>query len=169
MKINVHKAASYSRLLEKCTNAVWENPDADQQYTFTLMDTQGMVINDKLIVDQPDGSDRELPWSLETYVQITKKTYVTQPKFIVFRAPAIGMCLESMYCHSHNSIYLTLECDDGSSNVLSSSASEAEWDSTPQDRMIPQTHNQEIDIKREFMYVILHFLHNLSCFTRHKV
>ena len=26
MKINVHKAASYSRLLEKCTNAVWENP-----------------------------------------------------------------------------------------------------------------------------------------------
>ena len=51
-----------------------------------------MVINDKLIVDQPDGSDRELPWSLETYVQITKKTYVTQPKFIVFWAPAIGMC-----------------------------------------------------------------------------
>ena len=94
VNINVHKSASYSRLLEKCINAVWGSLE-DQQYTFTLMDTQGVLIDDKLIVDEPDGSDRELPWSLETYVKITKKTYATKPRFIVFRTPILGKCLIS--------------------------------------------------------------------------
>ena len=96
VKINVHKGASYSRLLEKCADAVWGTVE-EEHYTFSLLDTKGMSISEKLIVDHPDGSDRELPWSLETYVKITKKTYTTQPKFIVHRDdPAVGNVIVSL-------------------------------------------------------------------------
>ena len=55
VKINVHKNASYSRFLEKCIK------EEDEGYDFSLMDSQG------LIIDQPNGIDEELPWTLETY------------------------------------------------------------------------------------------------------
>ena len=83
----VHKNASYSRLLEKCIKAVWEE---DEGYNFSLMDGQGLLIDDKLIIDQPNGIDEELPWTLETYLKITKRTYTTQPRFVVLRTPDIG-------------------------------------------------------------------------------
>ena len=50
VKINVHKGASYSRLLEKCANAVWGTVE-EEHYTFSLLDTKGMSISEKLIVD----------------------------------------------------------------------------------------------------------------------
>ena len=79
----------------KCVNAVWGTVK-EEHYSFSLLDTKGMSISEKLIVDHPDGSDRELPWSLETYVKIIKKTYTTQPKFIVHRDPAVGNVIVSL-------------------------------------------------------------------------
>ena len=98
VKINVHKEASYSRLLEKCRNAVWVDSSQEKKYSYSLMDSQGLTIDDKLIIDHPDGVDRELPWSLDTFVKVTRKTYTTQPKFIVLRIPVCGKCFVITKC-----------------------------------------------------------------------
>ena len=98
VKINVHKGASYAQLLEKCTRAVWADCFNNEANIYTLVDSQGLVIPETLIIDKPDGTDEELPWSLETYIQVTKKTYSTQPKFSVLRIPRESELFFSCAC-----------------------------------------------------------------------
>ena len=50
VKVNVHKGASYAPLLEKCTRAVW---GYDEASSYTLIDSQGLVIPERLVIDQP--------------------------------------------------------------------------------------------------------------------
>ena len=59
---------SYAQLLEKCARAVWADSFNNEANSYTLVDSQGLVIPEMLIIDKPDGTDEELPWSLETYV-----------------------------------------------------------------------------------------------------
>ena len=98
VKINVHKRASYARLLEKCTSAVWGESFRSKANSYTLVDSHGLAIPERLIIDKADGTDEELSWSLETYVQVTKKTYATQPKFNVLRTPKSSELLHACGC-----------------------------------------------------------------------
>ena len=83
VKINIHRQASYDRVLTKCLAAAWG--EVGESASYVLTDTGGMKIPEKLVIDQPDGTDEVLPWTLETYLQITKKTYHCQPKFQVLK------------------------------------------------------------------------------------
>lgn len=95
VKINIHKEAPYTHLLEKCRRAVWAMQGDSDVYSYQLLDSKGLNIEDKLIIDQPDGTDFELPWSLESYVQVNKRAYTTQPKFNVLRILNYsGKCIE---------------------------------------------------------------------------
>ena len=57
VNINVHKGASYSRLLEKCANAVWGTVE-EEHYTFHCWIQRGCPSVKNC---HPDDSDRELP------------------------------------------------------------------------------------------------------------
>ena len=82
--------------------AVWGDCQEDERNSFTLADNQGMVIPEMLIIDQPDGTDKELPCSLETYMQITKKAYTTQPRFNVLRTTRSSkLFCNILYLHTY--------------------------------------------------------------------
>ena len=86
-KINVHKQASYARVLAKCKSIAWGDGPDDASYEFVMLDSGGMIIPKQLIVDQPNGTDKALPWSLELYMMVNKKTYTCKPRFNVLRQP----------------------------------------------------------------------------------
>ena len=53
---------------------------------YTLTDTGGRNIPEKIVIDRSDGTDCVLPWTLETYyIQVTKETYHRLPKFQVLK------------------------------------------------------------------------------------
>lgn len=67
VKINIHRQASYDHILTKCSAAAWG--DVGESASYVLTDTGRMKIQEKLVIDQPDGTDEVLPWTLETYLQ----------------------------------------------------------------------------------------------------
>lgn len=51
--------------------------------TTQLGDAGGVVISDNLVIDQPDGTDKRIDWTLESYMQVTRIKYQSKARFNV--------------------------------------------------------------------------------------
>ena len=103
-KIFIFKEASYERVLEKCRSAVF--PEAEEGAEYYLADSGGVRVENTLIIDEPDGRDRELPWTLESYLQVSRIKYQSKARFnVVKRKVSIGKLLGNsnlaMYVVNH--------------------------------------------------------------------
>ncbi len=91
-KIFIFKEASYKRVLEKCRSAVF--PETEEGAEYYLADSGGVRVENTLIIDEPDGRDRELPWTLESYLQVSRIKYQSKARFnVVKRKVSIGKLL----------------------------------------------------------------------------
>lgn len=60
---------SHSRVLEKCQEAA--RPNGLRNAEYHLADASAAIIPSVLVIDQPDGTDRQLDWTLEMYMQVS--------------------------------------------------------------------------------------------------
>ena len=84
-KIYIHKLAPYPRVLVKCTKAVWGDGPENSSYVFSLLDGGGTIVADEIVMDQPDGTDKSFPWTLDLYAMVNKKSYACNPRFNILR------------------------------------------------------------------------------------
>jgi hypothetical protein len=85
VRINIHRQASFNRVFTKCLIAAWG--ESREEASYILTDTGGMKIPEELVIDRADCTDHTLPWTLEAYLQVTKMTYHSRPKFQVLKRP----------------------------------------------------------------------------------
>ena len=85
VRINIHRQASFNRVFTKCLIAAWG--ESREEASYILTDTGGMKIPEELVIDRADCTDHTLPWTLEPYLQVTKMTYHSRPKFQVLKRP----------------------------------------------------------------------------------
>ena len=72
-KVFFFKEASFARVLEKCKHAVF--PDAPEA-EYYIADSTGIPIEgDQIVLDRPDGKDKEIKWSLGTYLRVSGIRY----------------------------------------------------------------------------------------------
>ena len=78
-KIPLHKQFMHKQVLDKAARSVW-NDDviSDKLY---LSDASGAVIDDaRFKLDQPDGTTRELPWTLDNYLRVSALKYPSRTR-----------------------------------------------------------------------------------------
>ncbi len=78
---------TYHRLLEKCKAEVY--PDAtDGDGDYYIADSSGVSIYNSLVIklDQVDGSEQEIAWSIGAYLQLSKKQYQSRTTSFVRRS-----------------------------------------------------------------------------------
>ena len=79
----MYRSATHARLLNKCKGVVWPNaPDGAEYY---LADSAGVIISDTLVIDQPDGTDKQLEWTLDTYLKVSRVKYQSKARFNILR------------------------------------------------------------------------------------
>lgn len=84
-KLFVFREATHARLLKKCKDTVW--PDGPEGASYFLADVAGIIIPDVLIIDQPDGSDKRLDWTLDAYIRVSRIKYQSKARFNVLMKP----------------------------------------------------------------------------------
>jgi len=72
-KLFIYREASHARVLEKCREVAWPDGPADAEYL--LADAGGTIISNCLVIDQADGTDKKLEWTLEAYMQVSRTKY----------------------------------------------------------------------------------------------
>ena len=92
-KIYVHKRSPYARVLLKCTTAVW---GSGPSYVFSMLYSTGTTIPEEIVIDKPDGSDKAMPWTLELYMVVSKKSH--NPRFNILRVPMRNSELVNNVC-----------------------------------------------------------------------
>ena len=50
---------------------------------FSMLDGSGTAIPEDIVLDQPDGTDKKLPWTLELYLTVNKRN---NPRFNILRS-----------------------------------------------------------------------------------
>lgn len=66
-RVFVYRGATHARLLSKCKCT----DDAE----YHLADSTGVIISDTLVIDQPDGTDKQLEWTLDAYLKVSRVKY----------------------------------------------------------------------------------------------
>ena len=85
IKIPFHKDCSSTDMLNKCAECVWEKSAAGD-YTYYLADGSGTAIgSSSFIVDQPDGSQQTLPWTLSNYLRVSGIRYPSRLRLYCVR------------------------------------------------------------------------------------
>lgn len=84
-KLFIYREASHARVLEKCREVTWPDSPADAEYF--LADGGGTIISNHLVIDQADGTDKLLEWTLEAYIQVSRTKYQSKARFNVLMKP----------------------------------------------------------------------------------
>ena len=69
----MYREASDARVLAKCHEVAWPDGPVDAEYL--LADAGGTIISNCLVIDQADGTDKKLEWTLEAYTQVSRTKY----------------------------------------------------------------------------------------------
>ena len=77
---------SYERMLEKCQQEVYPEPQAGAKYY--IADSTGVDIcgSGFIMVDNEAGEEERLPWTLDTYLLLSHKKYPSKARFYCVQA-----------------------------------------------------------------------------------
>ena len=80
VKLLFHKDCSYKRMVEWCRAELY--PDGPADATYYIADSSGAtVFSGELVIDKGDGTTSQLPWTLATYLKLSKMKYPSRAKF----------------------------------------------------------------------------------------
>ena len=66
------------------------------QRVFSMLDSTGTTLPEEIVIDKPDGSDKAMPWTLELYMVVSKKSH--NPRFNILRVPMRNSELVNNVC-----------------------------------------------------------------------
>ena len=77
------KDMSYTRVLQKCVSVVFPDDTDTRECEYYIANGRGMCIcNEEYIrVDNADGEEECIPWSLQTYIRLSSIRYASKAQF----------------------------------------------------------------------------------------
>lgn len=94
-KVYVHKAASYTSVLKKIREALYGNDAsvADDSSNYYLADSMGYPVcnNGKITMQDEDGGEREVSWTIETFMKMSNIKYQSKLKLFCVAKESLGI------------------------------------------------------------------------------
>lgn len=92
-KVFIHKDASYLSVLNRLKREIYseEDDNTDKACTYYLSDSSGTAIcSDEatICIQGSDGSEKQVPWTLQTYMSLKKMMYPSRFKLYCVRKPS---------------------------------------------------------------------------------
>ena len=89
------KDMSYSRVLEKCVSVVFPDDIDTANCEYYVANGRGMCIcsEDIIRVDNADGEEEHIPWTLQTYIKLSTIRYASKARFYCVKKYVEGMLL----------------------------------------------------------------------------
>ena len=90
---------SYQRVLEKCVSHVFPDDDlSSNEYEYYVSNGRGICISngDSIRVDNNDGEEECIPWTLQTYIKLSSIRYASKARFYCVKKFVVGT--KSVYC-----------------------------------------------------------------------
>ena len=84
VQIMLHKNCSYGHMVERCRKEVFPDDDADDAtaHYYVANSTGACIASGEVInMDGPDGTEHNIPWTLETYLKCSRNKYPSRARF----------------------------------------------------------------------------------------
>ena len=93
VQVFVHKQAAYSMVLEKLKKEIFgANAPTAAQYYIAKANVIPVSTGDTITMAQADGAEHQVPWSLETYLKVSRIKYPSKAQFYcVQKLPGIDV------------------------------------------------------------------------------
>ena len=80
---------NYQRILAKCKAVVFPDSTAADSDDYYIASGRGMPIcsADYIRVDNANGIEEKIPWSLETYIKLSCTKYLSKARFYCVKKP----------------------------------------------------------------------------------
>ena len=80
-QIFVHKQAPYSLVVQKMKREIFGSDAPSGEYYIANASGTPVSSGDSIVMSQADGAEQKVPWSLETYLKVSKIKYQSKARF----------------------------------------------------------------------------------------
>ena len=78
------KEMKYERVLQKCISVTFpdDNVESNDNYEYYIANGKGMSIysGDTIQIENENGEEESIPWTLETYIQLSNARYASKTR-----------------------------------------------------------------------------------------
>ena len=78
------KKKKYERVLQKCISVMFpdDNVESNDHYEYHVANGKGMSIysGDTIQIENENGEEESIPWTLETYIQLSNARYASKTR-----------------------------------------------------------------------------------------